>query len=205
MALLKTKVAAFAAGALTVSMIPIGLANGDFSGMFNLTGDAETHVEADGSNDSVMLHHDAETDVSGDVHADHDNHGATVSAVARQKTDVDGEVGTHGKTVSAVARQKTDAAAHVTADEDEDVSDDVDANAHISAHADGNVSVDADDDSVTVNGSANANASADADASHDDDEGGLLDGLLDKDEEESNDDEDDDSGNMLDDLGLDLL
>jgi hypothetical protein len=197
---LKVRVATFAAGALSVAMIPAGLANDNVGAMLGFKNDAQTHVEAEGSDDgSVMLHQGAESDVDGNVQAAHDNHGADVTAAAHAKTEVSGE--THGDAVSAVARQKTHAATDAKVH-----ADDTDLDVDASSHASGDVTVDADDDSVNVHGTAETDASAHADASHGHDGGGLIDGLLDVGgDEDSNDDEDGSSSNLLDDLDLDLL
>jgi hypothetical protein len=202
---LKVRVATFAAGALSVAMIPAGLANDDIGAMLGLKNDVQTHVEADGSDGdgSVTLHQ--QSDVSGSVHADHDNHGADVSAIARQKTDFDGEFDTHGGHVSAVARQKTDIETHANARAGD--LEDAYVDAHAAVHANGNLSADADDESVDVHGTANADASADVDVSSNDehDEDGLLDVGSDDGDEDSNHDEDGSSSDLLDDLDLDLL
>lgn len=196
---LKAKIATFAAGALSVAMIPAGLANDDVAAMFGFKNDVQTHVEAEGSGDegSVMLHQGVKSDVSANVRAD-DNHGADVRAAAHQKTDVSGEYDTHGEAVKAVARQKTQAAADAKVR-----ADDADLDVDASSHTSGDVKVKTEDDAVKVHGTAATDASAHADASNGDNhEDGLLDFGGD---EDSNDDEDDSSSGLLDDLDLDLL
>ena len=228
---LKTKIATFAAGALTVAMVPAGLANGDISGMFGLQNDAQTHVEAEHEDGSAMLHQGVTNDTSAKADASSDDGGFLgLWGASRAHGDTKAHVETDDASIHADGDVKNESAARVRAsgdgeDSSVDVSGesntDVDSMLHVesddaSAHLDGsarsdasaNVSASGDDAEIGAHGNTGTDASVDADASSEDD--GLFDildgGLLDLGGSEgSNDDEDDSSGNLLDDLDLDLL
>lgn len=210
---LKARAAAFAAGALTVSMIPAGLAYGDLGAMLGLKTDVETSADVQADDASVNLDQSVHNDTSAAAKANHDEGsghlGLMGSSTTHADTNATVDAGDHGSiSVDGDVRNDTDASVDASADDDVSIdasgssdtdadasvdasAHDVDASADASAHNDTDVDASADDDDVSVDGSSDTDASADASASHDDEE-----------EQDSDHDED---GGLLDGLGLGIL